>query len=144
MKPTWNKILVHHSASKDGAALDFDAIRRHHIQVNGWSDVGYHFLVEQIGEGARVLMGRPLYREGSHCPGQNQEAVGVCFIGDFTETPPSPSMLAEGARLIAGLSHALKIPPGEVYPHRRFRATECPGNSFPLEELRRRVSDLLR
>jgi hypothetical protein len=140
----WGRILIHHSAASERAgAVDFDQIRRHHVEANGWADVGYHFIVEKVGEGYRALMGRPLFQEGAHCPGQNRTAIGVCFVGDFSAAPPPEAMLVEGARLCAGLCSALKIPPGEIRPHRHFKATLCPGDSFNIEDLQARVRSLL-
>lgn len=138
--PTWKRILIHHSASPDKSSyLDFDQIRRYHIEHNGWSDIGYHFIVESVGESIRVIAARPLYLSGAHCPGQNSTAIGICFVGNYTTAPPSDAMLKEGARFIAGLCHVLRIDPTEIKPHREYRSTECPGDKFPMSELVSRV-----
>jgi hypothetical protein len=36
------KLIIHHSLSKDGQTVDWNAIRRYHIQEKGWDDIGYH------------------------------------------------------------------------------------------------------
>lgn len=141
-RPRWERILVHHSAGPDTSAVDTAAIDRQH-RAQGWRAIGYHWVVERIDGDWHAVMGRPLHWEGSHCPGQNQRAIGVCLIGDFTEEAPPTRQLEVAALLIAGLCHACLIPSGQVRAHREFRATECPGKSFPIEDLRRRVADLL-
>lgn len=138
----WRRILVHHSAGVDTRECEAHGIRRYHVEARGWRDCGYHFLVERVGEGWVALMGRPLHWEGSHCPGQNREAIGVCFIGDFDEEGPPEQALDVGARLIAGLCAVLGIPLDEIHPHRAYRATECPGAAFPLERLRHLVGQV--
>lgn len=134
--PAWDKILIHHSAGPDGASLDREAIRRHHVEVNKWADIGYHFVVEKVGSRVEVIAGRPLDQDGAHCPGQNSRAIGICFIGDFTAEPPSREALETAAHFIRGLCFALKISRSAIYPHREFRSTECPGKSFPMGKLR--------
>lgn len=133
--PGWKRILIHHSAGHDRPGLDLPSIRAQH-RAQGWRDVGYHFVVEEVDGATVALMGRPLSWEGSHCPGQNKIAVGVCLVGDFTKAPPSPALLGEAARLVSGLCAALRIPVSEIHPHREFKATACPGDSFPFEQFR--------
>jgi N-acetylmuramoyl-L-alanine amidase len=140
--PRWERILVHHSASPDTSTVDTIALDRAH-RAKGWRMLGYHFTVERLGGDYHALMGRPLHWEGSHCPGENRRAIGVCLIGDFTEEPPPDRQLDVAALLLAGLCHACLIPSAQIHPHSAHRATECPGRAFPLDELRRRVAALL-
>lgn len=143
--PNWKRILVHHSAAPDKAGyLDFDGIRRHHIETNGWADIGYHFIVEHVGTGYRAIAARPLTESGAHCPGQNSVAIGVCFVGNFMDSPPPHEQLVEGSKLIAGLCLLAGIDPVEIEPHKKFRSTECPGDKFPMDELRTMVRLQLR
>jgi hypothetical protein len=139
----WQGIVVHHSASQDGTEIDLETYRRYHVESRGWSDIAYHVILERIGDYYEALLGRPLYRPGAHCLGKNDTHLGVCFAGNFMAAAPSPPQLLAGAKAIAGLCSACGIDPAEIYPHKAFRDTACPGDAFPLAELRAMVEGLI-
>lgn len=139
----WQRILIHHTAGVDRDSIDLEEIRSYHVRERGWKDIGYHFVVERIGEHYEALMGRPLNLPGAHCPGLNRLAIGVALVGDFTYEPPPEGQLACAARLVAGLCEAFDIPTVDIGAHSSFRNTECPGKAFPFGEFLNRVNDLL-
>lgn len=139
MRPNWSEIIVHHSAGADTPGLDTEAIRRWHVEGRHWRDIGYHFLCERVGQSYQVIAGRPLDMEGAHCPGHNQTAIGFCFVGDFSVSPPPIEQLALATDYITGLCSALLIEAVHIYPHRDFRATDCPG-SVPVEAIKNAVA----
>ena len=51
-----SEIIVHCSATPKGRNVDTAEIRRWHTEDNGWSDIGYHFVVELDGD---IGVGRP-------------------------------------------------------------------------------------
>ena len=123
-----NTLIVHHSALEylDGPR----EIQRLHILQNGFADVGYHFLVDGLGQ---VYEGRPLNERGAHTGGYNTGTVGVCLLGNFEVVQPVRAQLdslrevAAYLREIVGISH--------LTGHRGFQpeATVCPGeNLWPL------------
>jgi len=125
----WLKtVIVHHSA------LEFfhgpQAIQRLHMRQRGWADIGYHFLVDGLGQ---LYEGRPLHVRGAHTGGFNTGSVGVCLLGNFDVVEPAAAQM-ETLR-------ALATPLRDVYTvthlagHRDFQpeATSCPGASlWPL------------
>ena len=122
MKP--NKIIIHHSATADGEIKNFDGIRNHHINVNGWADIGYHYVVENIGGTYVTIKGRNENVAGVHCPGQNNQSLGICLVGDFRKGNPPQEQLKEVARLIKDIYARYGELP--LYKHSDFTATECP------------------
>jgi hypothetical protein len=75
-------IVVHCSAGMSQAK----EIRRIHIEKRGWSDIGYHAVIERDGS---VVPGRPLERIPAQARGWNRHAVACCLVGgekivDFT------------------------------------------------------------
>lgn len=81
-----DEIIVHASATQPKWMADKSAgdkvaeIRRWHVEDNGWSDIGYHFIIDRDGI---VVKGRPLDRAGAHARGRNSHSVGICLIGGF-------------------------------------------------------------
>ncbi|MFF9646239.1 peptidoglycan recognition protein family protein [Kitasatospora aureofaciens] len=55
------------------------SIQNYHMDSNGWSDIGYNFLVDTSG---RIFEGRGWYLQGAHAYGANTTHIGVCFIGE--------------------------------------------------------------
>lgn len=78
------EIILHCSATRPewmaGQPINkaIDEIRRWHVDGNGWSDVGYHFLIDRAGN---VGYGRPVARVGAHVRGHNTGTIGVCLLG---------------------------------------------------------------
>jgi hypothetical protein len=131
-------IILHHSATPDGLVLkDFDAIKRYHMEVNGWRDIGYHWIVERIDGVLTAIPGRLESDTGAHCLGHNSDAIGICIVGDYTKTPPDD----ETYRFVAALCKQIKTrhPIKEVGGHRDYYATACPGNFFDVEKVRQYV-----
>lgn len=53
-------------------------VRRWHVEDRGWSDIGYHYLIDRDGT---VTEGRPLERTGAHAKGHNTGSVGISLFG---------------------------------------------------------------
>lgn len=64
-----------------------EAIRQMHIQERGWSDIGYHWLIDRDGT---VLPGRPETQIGAHVAGHNSGTIGISLFGGITSRPHDP------------------------------------------------------
>jgi N-acetylmuramoyl-L-alanine amidase len=143
----WQKIVIHHSASpttvrlgKDLVPVNAAMIRQWHLG-NGWSDIGYHFVILPDG---RCEEGRPLYRQAAHCTAghRNFIGIGICLVGNFSELKEVPEAQLSG--LVAkpkSLMAEYRLTPADVELHREVpgAATECPGRYFPVERLRKEL-----
>jgi hypothetical protein len=142
---TPKKIILHHSATKDGLTVSWNAIRRYHINECVWSDIGYHFGVELVGDPGdpagsyEVLMGRMPDRPGAHTSGHNAASLGVCFVGNFDLSPPPSGQWRRGVELVAWLCRAYGLRVNDIYGHRDFANKTCPGKMFDLEMFRSEV-----
>ncbi len=117
-----NTVVVHHSALSlsDGPIK----IQKLHFDQKGYADVGYHFLVDEVG---RVYEGRRINVRGAHTGGYNTGTVGVVLLGNFELAAPPEQQLGAAKNLIRlmvgqyGITH--------LAGHRDFQPDEtvCPG-----------------
>jgi len=134
----WRYIVIHHSATESSSAK---RIHQAHIQ-RGWDSLGYNFV---IGNGTETPMGmieigpRWTYQlDGAHAgvPEYNQFGIGICLVGNFEISHPSPQQLDSLARLCAFLMKTYNIPASNIIGHRDGRATACPGRNVDINHIR--------
>lgn len=137
----WTAIVIHHSATSTGNAQIFD---RWHREGNHWDGVGYDFVIGNGSDSAdgtvEVTFRWEQQREGAHCGGTpgnwaNEEAVGICLVGDFSQSPPTSAQIRALVALVRFLQQRYEIPTNRVYGHGATpgaRVTECPGRQFPM------------
>lgn len=111
------RIAIHCTATREGRDISVDTIRTWHKR-QGWSDIGYHFV---IGLDGQVERGRPEHVTGSHVRGFNTGSIGIVYVGGLdaqgkgkdTRTPAQKVAMAD---LVKAL---LKAYPGaDVLGHR--------------------------
>lgn len=73
-----NNIVLHCSATAPGANFTVEKLRHTHVDVNGWSDIGYHFYITRDGVTHPC---RPISRPGAHVKGHNGDSIGICLEG---------------------------------------------------------------
>ena len=141
------ELIAVHTAAHGRYDKDYDTtvqdLYQWHVKENGWSDVGYHFLVRKGGD---VHPCRPLERVGAHVRGWNSRALGVCFSGHGDIKPWTPEQWEGGLELLRELMFKFEIPDVEhVKGHREFPrvAKSCPGKLVDMEEVRARLHKLL-
>ena len=130
-------IVLHHSAGVDGVTRDFDAMKKYHMEHNGWRNIGYHWVVERVNGVLTAIPGRAESDTGAHCPGRNTDGIGVCLVGDFTNAPPDEEQYAFVANLCRNIiaRHPIK----EIGGHRDYMATACPGNMYDVNHVKELV-----
>lgn len=82
-------VAVHHSAGPTSQTVR--QIQDFHMDVKGWSDIGYNFLVDQAG---LLYEGRGWTARGTHSAGENVSHVAVCWVGNSTAVEPTAVALA--------------------------------------------------
>lgn len=102
-------------------------IKRWHVQERGWSDIGYHYLIDRNGT---VVEGRPLGRTGAHVRGHNKGTVGVSLFGghggdanDKFEDHYTPQQKTALIALINQIDPQGKM---KVSGHNDYAAKACP------------------
>ncbi len=127
------------------------AICSYHVEVRGWDDIGYNTLIDSFGtiwEGRGGGVDQPV--RGAHAAGFNSTSVGVAFIGDHNNAPPT--VAAQDAFVAYGswrldLAHVdpwstpvvvsrdsptypdgVAVPLRAISGHRDVGTTGCPGS----------------
>ncbi len=165
-RPTYDYMTFHHAAGFKATNLEeglqqVKAIQDFHQNGRGWSDIGYHFVIDLAGN---IYQGRPFQNDnlswesapaliqGAHAGGANRGNIGVCLLGCFH--PPEGSYCRDEitleaweayVNLFAYMSDRYGVEPSQIRGHRDFGNTACPGdnNYARLPELRTAVSQLL-
>lgn len=136
-------LIVHHSAtgntSSNWAAVVasfFDS----HVNTNGWSDIGYNYLIAPDGT---LFVGRGGGEnvQGAHFCGLNANTMGVCMIGTYTTEQPTAAAVEKLRKVLAWKASERNIDPtgrsvlanygtsyNHISGHRDGCATSCPGD----------------
>lgn len=140
MKP--NKIILHHSLTKDSGTVSWQAIRKYHCIDLGWSDIGYHYGIEKVNDRYEILLGRMLSIQGAHTKEANKNSIGICMVGNFDDTQVSFAQWLLCLKLVKDLLITFNIPCNAVYGHNEFNPGKtCPGRYWDMQAFRK---DLLR
>ncbi len=130
----WRYIVIHHSATDNGSAAEFDV----HHRKRGWDELGYHFVIDngKGGPDGRVEVGNrwKTQKTGAHTGGTpgneyNKDGIGICLVGDFRNRLPSAAQLASLRRLVGYLVDRYHIAPENIIGHcdAPNTNTQCPG-----------------
>ncbi|RZT00183.1 N-acetylmuramoyl-L-alanine amidase [Aquimarina brevivitae] len=137
-------LIVHHefgsNFSSDWAAR-VRSVQNFHMNSNGWSDIGYNFLIDPNGV---IYEGRAGGDSavGAHFCGRNRNTMGVCMLGNYSSTTPKVATQNSLKKLLAWKANKENInPTGSSYHyvingslknisgHRDGGGcTACPGN----------------
>ncbi len=153
-------LIVHHSAGGNTSS-NWDAvvlsIWNFHVGTNGWSDIGYNFLVapngvlyEGRGGGNNVT--------GAHFCGFNTGTMGTCMMGTYNTEDITVSARNKLREILAwkccnsninpvgsGVHSASGLTLNNISGHQNGCATDCPGTLFygTLPTLRTQVQSTI-
>ena len=77
MRPI-TEIIIHCTGTVPSNGTTVEAVRKYHKEVNGWKDIGYHYLIYIDGS---IHQGRPIDQIGAHCKNHNTGTIGICYVG---------------------------------------------------------------
>ena len=128
-----NRIIIHCSATPEGRDIDAATIKDWHVNGNGWSDIGYHYVIKLNGE---IESGRPLDIAGAHVKGHNSDSIGICYIGGADEDmKPKDTMLQCQEEAMRELIYSLRMVWDKnltLHGHNEYASKACP--SFKVSE----------
>lgn len=108
-------------------------VRKWHVQGNGWSDIGYHYLIDRDGTLAK---GRPIERTGAHTKGRNSGTIGIALFGGRTSDANdkfADNFTEDQDEALRALISDLfgKYGTVPVSGHNQYAAKACPGFHAP-------------
>jgi N-acetylmuramoyl-L-alanine amidase len=129
-----NTLVIHHSASLRNTKCVAQDIERWHLQ-RGFREIGYHFVLRGDGH---IQVGRDMNKIGAHVKGYNADSIGICAIGNFSETDPVPLRLEPQFINLARLVNRIVdlYPDIKIVGHRELTNTQCPGMKINLDQMR--------
>lgn len=143
-------IVVHHSLTKDGPTVSWEAIRKYHKEVNKWSDIGYHKGIENVNGKIAVMNGRADHIPGAHAKemGMNHKSIGICVIGNYDLVEPPNEYLDVLKELCHAYMVNYNIAVENVIGHREVglmagfdwrknQYKSCPGKLFDMDKFRK-------
>jgi N-acetyl-anhydromuramyl-L-alanine amidase AmpD len=151
-------IVVHTAAAPGNADSSAAALKRYHVEVKGWRDIGYQRVVTQTGNREQ---GRPFNDDASWDPweygaavsGANDRTFNICCTGhgdlaDFTHAQKN-ALIEECADACIQFGKTAEDVIGHREVHLKIGAPNphktCPGKKISMEEIRDLVrAELLR
>lgn len=137
---TTTRLIFHHTGwnfSNTGysdCAAEVKKIQDYHMNNNGWSDIGYHYVIDPAG---RIWEGRLTLYQGAHTIGYNDD-IGIVNLGDYeglwgvganSVTQSSYNAMCEISKRLAWV-YDIDLP--VVYNHNDFSSTACPGQNMEM------------
>ncbi|OPY04850.1 MAG: N-acetylmuramoyl-L-alanine amidase [Syntrophaceae bacterium PtaB.Bin038] len=99
-----------------------------------WRAIGYHAGIEKVNGVHQFQLGRSLDEIGAHCKGQNLDAIGFMFCGNFDEDRVDDAMYFNAASWVG---HVMSAQPWitlrNIHKHSEFAPKSCPGALFDLD-----------
>lgn len=127
----WKMIIIHHTVTPKTTTVE--SIRKYHINVRKFIDIGYHFLVDYTG---KLHYGRPLNLQGAHCLGKinnkkiNEIAIGISCIGNFMNDEFTWEFQNTLERFLNIVMNHYNIPKSKLFGHKEVWTTACPGTNL--------------
>lgn len=142
----WKYIIIHHSGTEDGSALQF---HRWHLN-KGWDKgVGYHFVIDRNESSKQdgQIESTPRWikqEDGAHCKAgdMNTRGIGICLVGNFDKERVSEKQMESLVFLVNKLRRHYKVPLNRIMGHGEVTgaSTHCPGRQFPWREFIERLN----
>ena len=117
------RIVIHDTGCCNKAYEDsrqvIQSIYKNHAVLRGWGDIGYHYIIDKLGNiyetrfGGNGVRGAHVY-DSKECRNFNVGTIGISILGDYQNIPiPEPAFEAL-TELVAWLSATNSIEPTQM------------------------------
>lgn len=140
--PKVKAIVLHHTAQKVSgdnrpAVERMRALFEYHANSRGWGDIGYHYIIDEVGT---IYEGRTGGENvvGGHVYCANVGTIGIVLMGNFEVEQPTQSQVQSAQWLMRDLADKYGIDlrksvsfkgkkTNPIVRHKDLISTECPG-----------------
>lgn len=138
LRASTSEIVIHHAAINTASVYD---VHNFHLNstVENFIGIAYNFYIRKDGS---IYEGRGWDYVGGHTSNHNSVSVGICCEGyyhydnnGYTQKPPN-AQLSSLIKMVAKAMEKYSLNIDDVYGHYELNSTACPGNLFPLEEVK--------
>lgn len=120
-----------------------EVVRRYHIDVKGWHDIGYHKYIEHDGT---CRLGRLPQEVGAGVEGFNDHTLHICCSGDGDHEPFNLAQLQSLTYELAAWARQFHLAFDRAIGHRETQLhggpvvyKDCPGRFVDLSQIRDRL-----
>lgn len=116
--------------SREAALREVQFIQDYHQNAKKWIDIGYHFLIDPLGN---IYEGRPIKVLGAHVANKNTGNVGISILGNYH--PPKRDVFTGGSRdsfvaVARYVKDTYEVRVSSFFAHRELGKTDCPGDDL--------------
>jgi hypothetical protein len=133
------RIIIHHTATPPTVTIE--RIAQFQVQ-KGLPGITYHICITANGQ---VYQTQPLTLTAAHAGQDSRDSVGVCLVGDFSQSPPPQPQLEAAASALAQVAARLSLSIDQIFGYSEIARTQSPGATWPTWKglLLARVLDLM-
>lgn len=126
-KRTITDIAIHCTATVEGKNYTVAQIRAIHVEGRGWSDIGYHYVIDLNGN---IYKGRDVDIIGAHVSGYNSHSIGIVYVGglDKDDKPKDTRTPAQKEAFLKLLKDLRYFYPNAVIKGHRDYSPDLNGN----------------
>lgn len=124
------RLIIHCSDTPASMDIGADTIRDWHVNLNGWSDIGYHYVITRDGT---IQLGRDLDGDGNveeeigaHAYGYNKGSIGICMIGGRPSCNFTAAQWDSLEFLVTDILGRHNLPKSAVIGHNDVSDKTCP------------------
>jgi len=114
---TIQKLIIHCADTPEHMDIGAEEIRRWHVEGNGWSDIGYHYVIRRCG---LIETGRDESTPGAHVRGHNTGSIGICMVGGKGGCNFTAAQWVALGPLVCDVLERHELGTDDVYGHRDF------------------------
>jgi N-acetyl-anhydromuramyl-L-alanine amidase AmpD len=119
------QIVIHHTAISP--TITVERVAQYQVRTLNKPGIAYHYFIAADGV---IYQTNWLETMSDHAFQRNQESIGICFAGNFTNAIPTAAQMEAGGQLCTWLLGSLSLPTSKIVGLSEFADTQSPGRQW--------------